>query len=156
MAELLSQGKLFSWPRPAWCPRCGSVRLWGHGFVTRYFDGVDGSLPMKRWRCPDCGAVHTCRPAEFWRRFLASIDTIIESLTAKMAGRCWDKSLSRQRQQYWLHGFRMQSLFDGLPGLELPILVAASVIPPTHSTADRAVLPWPGQPYRRLAVTAPP
>ncbi len=51
----MSQGKLYPWPRPGWCPRCGSARLWGHGFVLRYFDGCGGAHPMKRWRCLTAG-----------------------------------------------------------------------------------------------------
>lgn len=156
LAELMSQGKLSPWPRPEWCPRCGSARLWGHGFVLRYFDGCVDAVPMKRWRCPDCRAVHTCRPVDYWRRFLACMNTIIESLTAKLAGHQWRCDISRQRQQYWFRGFRIQSLVDGLPGAALDTLIATGVIPPTHSLTDRAIVPWPGPPYRRLAATAPP
>jgi hypothetical protein len=152
----MSQGKLFPWPRPGWCPRCGGARLWGHGFVFRFFDGCAAALPMKRWRCPDCGAVHTCRPADYWRRFLASIETITASLTAKIAGGQWRTEVSRQRQQGWYRGFRIQSLAGGLPGMGLDGLLAAGLIPPTVSLTDRATGPWPGRPYRRLAATDPP
>jgi hypothetical protein len=156
LAELMSQGKLRPWPRPGWCPRCGRTRLWGHGFVLRYFDGCADSVPMKRWRCPDCRAVHTCRPADYWRRFLTSIETITASLTAKIAGSRWRSDISRQRQQYWFRGFRIQSLVDGMPGTDLGSLHAAGFIPPTHSLSDRAITSWPGPPYRRLAATDPP
>ncbi len=111
---------------------------------------------MKRWRCADCGAVHTCRPADYWRRFLASIETITASLIAKIAGGLWGSEVSRQRQQGWLRGFHIQSLVDGLPGVALSVVLAAGLIPPTHSLTDRAIVPWPGAPYRRLAATAPP
>jgi len=156
LAEIMSQGKLSPWPRPGWCPRCGSCRLWGHGFVFRYFDGCNDAVPMKRWRCPDCRAVHTCRPADYWRRFLASAVAIAESIAAKVDGRHWRHQFSRQRQQYWFRGFRIQSLVDGLPGAALDTLITTGLIPPTHSLSDRAIVPWPGPPYRRLAATAPP
>jgi hypothetical protein len=152
----MSQDKLYPWPRPAWCPRCGSARLWGHGFVLRYFDGCGGALPMKRWRCPDCGAVHTCRPADYWRRFLASIQSITASLKSKISDGQWRSEVSRQRQQGWYRGFRIQSLVDGLPGVDLDLVLAAGLIPPTVSLTDRATVPWPGPTYRRLAATDPP
>jgi hypothetical protein len=149
-------GKLYPWPRPERCPRCGGRRLWGHGFVLRYFDGIPEPLWIKRWRCPDCGGVHTCRPDSHWRRFLAPITVIMASLVGKLSGLPWLKVENRQRQQYWFHGFRIQSRFDGLPGAALDTLIVSGLIPPTHSLADRAIVPWPGPPYRRLAATDPP
>jgi hypothetical protein len=82
--------------------------------------------------------------------------TITECLTAKVAGGRWRIDISRQRQQYWFRGFRIQSLVDGLPGTSLDTLIATGLIPPTHSLSDRAIVPWPGPPYRRLAATDPP
>ncbi len=58
-------GKHFKWKNPGICPNCIGARLWGHGFVLRYFAGFVCGLWMKRWRCPDCGSVHTVRPEEF-------------------------------------------------------------------------------------------
>jgi hypothetical protein len=84
------------------------------------------------------------------------MDTIIASLTDKLAGFQWRSDVSRQRQQYWFHGFRVQSLVDGLAGTGLDALLAARLIPPTHSLVDRANIRWPGPPYRRLAATDPP
>lgn len=84
------------------------------------------------------------------------MDTIIASLTDKLAGEQWRSGVARQRQQYWFRGFRIQSQIDGLPGAGLDALLAAGLIPPTHSLTDRAIVPWPGPPYRRLAATAPP
>jgi hypothetical protein len=149
-------GKLFPWTRPPRCPRCGGVRLWGHGYVGRYFDGFPGQAWMKRWRCVDCGAVHTCRPAAHWRRFLAPIAVIVASLAAKLSERHWPKSASRQSQQYWHRGYLIQSRFDGLPPAALETMLDALVVVATHSTADRTTLPVPEPPYRSLAATAPP
>lgn len=156
MAQILSEGKLFPWPRPQRCPRCGGRRLWGHGYASRYFDGLAAPVWMKRWRCVDCGAVHTCRPATHWRRFLAPSAVIVASLGAKLSGLRWPKDDSRQRQQYWHQGYLIQSRFDGLPPAALQALLAEFVVAATHSTVDRTTLPVPEPPHRRLAATAPP
>jgi len=152
----MSQGKLFPWPRPGRCPRCGSRRLWGHGYVRRYFDGYPEPLWIKRWRCPDCGGVHTCRPDSHWRRFLAPIAVILASLVGKIAELAWAGDASRQRQQYWHRGYIIQGRFNGLPQETIESLYLAGIIISTHSTTDRASATWPLRPYRRLAATEPP
>jgi hypothetical protein len=124
--------------------------------VSRYFDGVAEAVWVKRWRCPDCGAVHTCRPASHWRRFLAPITVILASLRAKLAGLHWPRAESRQRQQYWYHGYSIQSRFDGLPPALLDELLVDSIVVATHSTADRASLPVLEPPHLSYAATAPP
>jgi hypothetical protein len=111
---------------------------------------------MKRWRCPDCGAVHTCRPASHWRRFLAPITVILSSLRAKLEGFHWPQVEGRQRQQYWYHGYRIQSHFNGLPSTSIDELLDHLVIVATHSTDDRTTLPVLELTYPRLAATAPP
>lgn len=156
LAEIISQGKLYPWLRPQRCPRCSGVRLWGHGYVHRYFDGYPDRVWVKRWRCPDCGAVHTCRPASHWRRFLAPITVIVGSLLEKLAGLHWLQGESRQRQQYWYRGYLIQSRYDGLPTAAVEALLAACIVVATHSTADRTMLPIPDPAHRRLAATAPP
>ena len=46
LKQLFHLGRFFPWPKPERCPRCGSHRLWGHGFVAAYFDGFDqGAYP---------------------------------------------------------------------------------------------------------------
>ena len=44
LPSLMSQGKSYPWPRPPCCPRCEGRRLWGHGYVGRYFDGYEERL----------------------------------------------------------------------------------------------------------------
>jgi hypothetical protein len=156
LANIMSLGKLYPWPRPERCPRCGSHRLWGHGYVSRYFDGTPDFLWMKRWRCPECGAVHTCRPDSHWRRFLAPIATIFASLIGKLAEIPWQKDDSRQRQQYWYRGYLMQSQFDGLPHATIESLSEDGIVIATHSTTDRATIPWPGRLHPSFAATGPP
>jgi len=153
---LSSSGKSYPWLRPSRCPRCGSGRLWSHGYVPRYFDGVTGYVWIKRWRCPGCGAVHTCRPDSHWRRFWADIQTIIISLEDKIGAMARSKDQCRQRQQYWWRGWLRQSLLDGLPGTTLTDILGAGIIAATHSTTDRAVHSWPGPLHPRLASTGPP
>ena len=58
LEKIQGLGKQFPWKNPKNCPCCSASRLWGHGYVLRYFVGVALGLWMKRWRCPDCGAVH--------------------------------------------------------------------------------------------------
>jgi hypothetical protein len=100
--------------------------------------------------------VHTYRPASHWRRFIAPISIILASLVAKLAGLRWPQGESRQRQQYWYCGYLIQSCFDGLPPIEIERLVAERIIVATHSTADRAIVPWPEPLHRSLAATGPP
>jgi hypothetical protein len=156
VAQIIREGKLFPWIRPGGCPRCGGQRLWGHGFVPRYFDGFAGPVWIKRWRCPDCSSVHTCRPAGHWRRFLAPIAVILASLAEKLAGLHWLSTESRQRQQYWYRGYVIQSHVDGFPPAAVEPLLAAFVVVATHSTADRTTVPFPELPHPRLAATGPP
>jgi hypothetical protein len=92
----------------------------------------------------------------FWRRFLAPIALIIKSLSGKQASRTWDKTVSRQRQQYWQQGFCIQSLFAGLPAQTLDSLLSGGIIAATHSLTDRAFSTPSEPPYLRLASTGPP
>ncbi len=130
-------GKLYPWPRPPRCPKCCSGRLWGHGYVERYFEGFSQALWMKRYRCPDCGGVHTLRPKVFWRRFQCSAAIIIQSLKGKISGNRWLGQISRQAQQYWWCGFKRQCAREvriGKPGVEvLDRLLEKGIIAATHS-----------------------
>jgi hypothetical protein len=98
-------GKLFKWKKPCSCPQCGGSRLWGHGFVPRYFVGFNQGLWMKRWRCPDCGAVHTARPASFLPRMQYSIRSQKSCLTVKLGWKPFLSEIPRQTQQYWWRNF---------------------------------------------------
>jgi hypothetical protein len=111
---------------------------------------------IKRWRCPDCTAVHTCRPENFWRRFLAPICFIIQCLYDKLEGKLWSKTVSRQRQQYWRHGYIRQSMFHGLPAGTVDSLLEQGIIAATHSLIDRAMTVRPHPPHPRFASTGPP
>jgi hypothetical protein len=155
MPSLLNQGKHYPWPRPPRCPRCGGLRLWGHGYVPRYFDNLVEPVWVKRWRCPECCAVHTLRPDTHWRRFWAPLVLIVVSLRGKLEGQHWGHDFPRQRQQYWWQGFLRQSRLEGKPH-ELDALLPEGIIVATHSLSHRAIIPWPRPAYPRLAVTGPP
>jgi len=111
---------------------------------------------MKRWRCPDCCAVHTCRPNTYWRRFWTSIVAIVLVLSGILGSEPNQLFMSRQSRQYWRRGYRIQSLFLGLPGSTLQELLDEGIVAATHSLTDRAIRYWPQPPYPRLAATGPP
>jgi hypothetical protein len=127
--------------------------VWGHGFAARYFDGLPEAVWVKRWRCPDCHAVHTMRPRSHWRGFWATAEAIVAVLTGKLAGQKWLSAFSRQRQQYWWRGYRKQSRFSGSV-VPLPVLVASGIIVATHSLTHRAIRSFAQPVHRIFAVTA--
>lgn len=58
LLKLISeQGRDFKWPRPQTCPYCNHSKVWGHGYVSRLFDGFRRALLIKCYRCPECGRV---------------------------------------------------------------------------------------------------
>lgn len=108
--RLFALGRLYPWPRPNRCRLCGSRRIWGHGYVPRYFEGFVYPLWIRRLRCPDCGTVYTLRPDAFVRGFRYSLATIVLSLAETITG----KGLvlprpSRQARQYRLRALRLQA-----------------------------------------------
>ena len=105
---LFERGKKFPWLKLLRCPRCGSARLWGHGFAERYFEGFGKCLWVKRFRCPDCFAVHTCRPLGFLRGFRYSAGVIRSSLLKKITENGWVRGVVRQNQQYWYRCLRFR------------------------------------------------
>lgn len=136
--EIFEQGKGYEWPRPKRCPGCGSGRLWGHGYVERYFEGFVEALWMKRWRCADCGGVHTMRPKGFWRRFRYSVTKVVKSLKEKILTGEWLGELARQAQQYWWRGFGRQCARAGRSAFKkrlgiLEGMLEKGVMAATHS-----------------------
>ena len=108
LQKIQELGKKFSWEKPNICPSCKSVRLWGHGYVLRYFYGYVFGIWMKRWRCPDCGAVHTVRPCEFPVGFQYPNKIINRSLLIKLEGHPFVLDIPRQNQQYWMRALKFQ------------------------------------------------
>jgi len=99
--EIYPLGRDYPWPKPNCCPRCENFRIWGHGFVTAYFDGYDHPLPLKRYRCPDCKCIVCLRPKGYFKRFQASIEIIRSSILSKVRTGKWLKGISRSRQNHW-------------------------------------------------------
>jgi len=135
--RLVEEGKNFPWPRPEQCPGCQSRRLWGHGYVQRYFEGWSEGIWIKRYRCPDCRAVHTLRPERFYKGFYYSIWTILLSILNRIIHSRWLKCLSRQGQQYWYKGLLFQaSHHSNCKDPDIGVLrglFSQNIIPVTHS-----------------------
>jgi hypothetical protein len=106
---LFELGKKYPWPRPVRCLICLSLRVWGHGYVQRYFEGYTQPLWMKRLRCPDCHTVYTLRPDCFYPRFRYSIWAVFSSLLNRIAYCHPIPCLPRQNQQYWYKGLLLQA-----------------------------------------------
>ena len=140
---LFALGRLYPWPRPNRCRLCGSRRIWGHGYVPRYFEGFIHPLWVRRLRCPDCGTVYTLRPDAFARGFRYSVATIISSLARTTTGTSLLPRPSRQARQYWLRALKFQASRTGnvlKPDVNtLYALLSRDVIPFTRSI-NRAIL----------------
>ncbi len=130
-------GKKYPWPRPARCLSCKSSRLWGHGYVRRYFEGFVHPLWIRRLRCPDCRTVYTLRPDLFYRGFRYSVRTILSSLMAKITDGWWLPSLPRQNQQYWYKGLKLQATrFKNIVSPDTATvneIILSGFIPASHS-----------------------
>lgn len=104
LKEILKKQRDYPWPRPDLCARCRSSKLWGHGFVLAYFDGLSDGVYIRRYRCPGCGCVIRLRPREYFRRIQASILTIRTSLFERIVKGRYLAGVSRSRQRHWLNG----------------------------------------------------
>ena len=104
--EIYEQGTKFTWIKPDNCPRCKSVRLWGHGYVLAYFDGFTRGLFLRRFRCPDCSCIIRMKPKGYFPRFHAAIDTICYCLNSRLSGKKWPSTLSASRQRHWLSALK--------------------------------------------------
>ncbi len=98
---LFELGKRYPWPRPQRCPRCEGMRLWGHGYAARYFEGFMEPLWVKRYRCPECQAVHTYRPDQYFERYRYSVVDVVMSLLNKIIHGRWLRCVNRQSQLPW-------------------------------------------------------
>lgn len=103
LKELFEKKRHYPWQKPASCPCCNSCRLWGHGFVGALFDGYNQPLLLKLYRCPDCGCVIRLRPAGYFKRFQAPIETIRSSIACKSTTDRWLPKISRSRQRHWFN-----------------------------------------------------
>jgi hypothetical protein len=135
--RLFELGKAYPWPRPECCRSCSSRRIWGHGYVKRYFEDSCEPLWVRRFRCPECGTVYTLRPDLFFKGFRYSLITIILSLVKKITDHRFLSSVSRQIQQYWRKGFVFQSSRNrNVPSPDMDTLkqtFSLPIVPVSHS-----------------------
>jgi hypothetical protein len=120
--ELQRLGRDFKWKVPA-CP-CGSEKVWGHGFIYRYFENFPHPLPLRRYRCPQCGTVFCLRPVEYFRRKLTPPRKIAQVLRHRLLTGRWPKFIPRQRAGHWLRQFMELArvfLWEPLHRLELSL-----------------------------------
>lgn len=110
LKDIDEQGRNFKWPKPDDCPRCRSVRIWGHGYVLANFDGFAASLWLRRYRCPDCNCIIRMKPEGYFRRFQTPIHTIIACLTQRLSGGVWDAGFSTSRQRHWLAALKRKTM----------------------------------------------
>jgi transposase-like protein len=110
LKDIYDQGRNFQWVKPCRCPICGSVRVWGHGFVATYFDGYNEPLYLRRYRCPDCARVFLMKPRGYFNRFHAAIDTICNCLTHRLLNGVWNDLLGKSRQRHWLLALKKKAM----------------------------------------------
>ena len=108
LGELFRLGKKYPWVRPVHCPKCCGIRLWSHGFVTRYFDDFEHAVWIKRYRCPDCSSVHTLRPSGYRGFTQASNAVVLLSLLIKIIFGCYPSGICTRRQRYWFNRFKQE------------------------------------------------
>ncbi len=106
---IFERGRDYPWERPGSCPRCQNYRVWGHGFVPRYFDGFSDCLLMRCYRCPACGCVITARPTSHFRYVRCRIETIRSHLKERLSTGRWPPGpLARSRLRHWLANLKRQ------------------------------------------------
>lgn len=102
LKEIVERGRDFPWPRPKKCPRCEGPRIWGHGFITAFFDGFAGEVWLRRYRCPECGCVLRVRPSGYFERVQAPISAVRSCISFRLAHGRWPPGGSRCRHGHWL------------------------------------------------------
>jgi hypothetical protein len=134
LKDIFEQGRDFKWAKPPKCPRCHSIRLWGHGFVAAFFDGFSESVWLRRYRCPDCRCILRIKPKGYFPRFRATIATIRCRIEDRLLKGRWPPGLLKSRQRHWLSALRRKAaaffgldsdliwVFEGLIGLgQVPV-----------------------------------
>lgn len=119
LKDILSKGKDYPWAKPSECPKCKWKRLWGHGFVSAWFDGCVDAIFLKRYRCPQCGCVICLKPQGYFDRFHCTIEDIRTNLSHRIKTSLWLPGTSRSRQGHWLRALKRNAkaylgdVFDG-------------------------------------------
>jgi hypothetical protein len=110
LKEIFKKGRDYPWQKPECCPNCNRFKVWGHGFVSAFFDGFQNALEFRRYRCPDCKCVIRLRPREFFPRFQAPIDKIRSSISERLYNKRWLPHISRTRQAHWYKALKRRVL----------------------------------------------
>ena len=154
---LFSLGKNYPWIKPYRCPRCSSPRLWGHGFVRRYFFGFNTALWIKRYRCPDCSHVFSMRPSEYYPRFHYPKTVILACIIYFVITGRRSSLVSRQIQYYWTRGaFIQANRFSNVSKLTLEnirFLLKKNIILSSHCLKESSIYSKFYSPYRFFSVT---
>ena len=114
LGDIAREGRSFKWERPV-CP-CGSPKVWGHGYVPRFFSCLVKALLLKRFRCPACRKIFTMMPEGYDRRYQTPRIVISHAIYSRLAERRWPQGVPRQRASHWLRTFLKRSRMDH-PGL---------------------------------------
>jgi len=104
LIRLSQEGKRYKWKRPDECTQCKG-KLWGHGYVSAYFDCCSGLVYLKRWICSLCRLVIKMKPIGYWKYFRSSIGEILKTLQYRLTQYLWPPGVSRQRGGHWLNRY---------------------------------------------------
>jgi hypothetical protein len=107
--RLVELGRKYQWQRPERCPKCQGVRVWGHGYVTAYFDeaGSQGVF-LKRYRCGECRVVIRLRPSGYWRRIQAAVAAVHQCVLHRLEKGRWPPGCNAARGRHWLRALKRQ------------------------------------------------
>jgi len=106
---LVGLGRKYPWQRPERCPKCGGVRVWGHGFVPAYFDEAGSQCVfLKRYRCPQCRVVIRMRPSGYWRRIQAAVAAVVQCVLDRIEKGRWPPGSNAARGRHWLRALKRQ------------------------------------------------
>jgi hypothetical protein len=107
--RLVELGCQYPWQRPERCPKCQGVRVWGHGYVTAYFDeaGSQGVF-LKRYRCGECRVVIRLRPSGYWRRIQAAVAAVHQCVLHRLEKGRWPPGCNAARGRHWLRALKRQ------------------------------------------------
>lgn len=124
--QLYDLGRQYPWKKPDHCPCCRNNRLWGHGFVLRYLEPFAKAFWIRRYRCPDCGAVHTMRPDSYLEGLRYPLTVILWSLFIRACSDRWAHGLAYQIQQAWWRALLLSaSVTANCPPARLKTLIIA-------------------------------
>ncbi|MDZ7831794.1 MAG: hypothetical protein U5L07_08600 [Desulfobacterales bacterium] len=108
LKEIFRLGGNYSWQCPGKCPRCHCYKVWGHGYRDAFFEGYNDPIPLKRWRCPQCGCLICCRPKDYFSRFQTPIQKIRSGIAHRLRCGRWPSGFVRSRAGHWLRALKKQ------------------------------------------------